>query len=191
MMNTIKKITSISLMLCLGLISTHLEAAKPKMNDPKDMQAKAEKAEKEEARFPIGCKPVGYKESLKVLSLFPGKEGALQSLYFFFNKSQQTVSLYHMRDEESQYTTRYNHTIGGRQWAALATGEPLVKFICTLGDGKTSYGKIIDCADTIKVCEYVNVKFGLNNKGNFWIVDGTTRNGAVNEVVHYGIIPGA
>lgn len=66
-------------MFCLGLISTHLEAAKPKKNDPKEMQAKAEK---EEARFPIGCKPVGYKESLKVLSLFPGKEGALQSLYF-------------------------------------------------------------------------------------------------------------
>lgn len=187
MMNTIKKITSISLMFCLGLISTHLEAAKPKKNDPKEMQAKAEK---EEARFPIGCKPVGYKESLKVLSLFPGKEGALQSLYFFFNKSPQTVSLYQMRDEDSQYTTRYNHTIGGRQWAALATGEPLVRFICTLGDGKKSYGKIIDCADTIKVCEYVNVKFGLNNKGNYWIVDGTTRNGAVNEVVHYGIIPG-
>ncbi len=186
-MNTINKITSISLMLFLGLMSAQLEAAKLKKNDPQEAQAKAEK---EEARFPIGCRPVGYKESLKVLSLFPGKEGALQSLYFFFNKSPQTVSLYQMRDEDSQYTTRYNHSIGGRQWAALATGEPLVKFICTAGDGKTSYGKIIDCADTIKVCEYVNVKFGLNNKGNYWIVDGTTRNGAVNEVVHYGIIPG-
>lgn len=188
MMNTIKKITSISLIFFLGLMSTHLEAAKPKKKDPKEVQAKTEK---EEARFPIGCKPVGYEENLKVLSLFPGKEGALQSLYFFFNKSSQAVSLYQMRDEDSQYTTRYNHTIRARQWAALATGEPLVKFTCTLGDGKTSYGKIIDCADAINVCEYVNVKFGLNNKGNYWIVDGTTRNGAVNEVVRYGIIPGA
>ncbi|STY30304.1 enhanced entry protein EnhB [Legionella wadsworthii] len=187
MMKTLKIVTLIPMMFFLGLLFTHLEAAKPKKLDPIEAQAKAEK---EEARFPIGCRAVGYKESLKVLTLFPGKEGALQSLYFFFNKTSQTVSLYQMRDEDSEYTTRYNHTIGGRQWAALATGEPLVKFICTLGDGKTSYGKIIDCADTIKVCEYVNVRFGLNNKGNFWIVDGTTRNGAVNEVVHYGIIPG-
>jgi hypothetical protein len=187
MMNTIKKVTLISLVFFLGLMSTYLAAASSKKNDFKEIQAKAEK---EEARFPIGCRSVGYDESLKVLSLYPGKEGALQSLYFFFNKLPQTVSLYQMRDENSQYTTRFNHSIGGRQWAALATGESLVKFICTLGDGKTSYGKIVDCAETIKVCEYVHVKFGLNNKGNYWIVDGTTRNGAVNEVVHYGIIPG-
>jgi hypothetical protein len=187
-MNTLK-FTSVSLLLLLGVVSTNLEAAAAKKDKADDTQAQAT-AIKEETRFPIGCKPVGYAESLKILSLFPGKEGALQSLYFFFNKLPQTVSLYQMRDEDSQYTTRINHSIGANQWAVLATGEPLVKFICTLGDGKTSYGKIIDCADTIKVCEYVNVKFGLNNKGNFWIVDGTTRNGAVSEVVHYGIIPG-
>lgn len=187
-MNTLKKFTSSSLILCLGLLSTSLDAAtKSKKNNAADAQ---KDAVKEETRFPIGCKPVGYKESLRILNLYPGKEGALQSLYFFFNKLPQTVSLYQMRDEDSEYSTRVNHTIGGNQWAVLATGEPLVKFICTLGDGKTSYGKILDCADTIKVCEYVHVKFGLNNKGNYWIVDGATRNEAVNGVVHYGIIPG-
>lgn len=145
---------------------------------------------KQDNRFPIGCKPVGFKQSLKVLTLYPGKEGALQSMYFFFNQLPQPISLYQMRDKDSEYSTRYNHTILGNSWATLATGEPLVKFICTLGDGKDSYGQIIDCADSVKVCEYVNVKFGLNNKGNFWIVNSNTRNGAVNEVVHYGIIPG-
>jgi hypothetical protein len=95
-----------------------------------------------------------------------------------------------MRDKDSQYSMRYNHTIRAKSWAALATGEPKVKFICSLGDGKKDYGQIIDCADAVKVCEYVHVKFGLNNKGNFWIVDSNTRGGAVNEVVHYGIIPG-
>ncbi len=149
-----------------------------------------EKAKKESARFPIGCRPVGYEQKLKILSLFPGKEGALQSMYFFYNTLPQAVSLYQMRGDESEYTTRYNHVVRGNTWAVLATGEPRVKFICALGDGKASYGQVVDCAETIKVCEYVNVKFGLNNKGNFWIVDGNTRNGAVNEVVRYGIIPG-
>lgn len=187
-MKTIK-IFVFSIVLGIGIIPFQLQAAgkttKNRINQAQDQTAIGE------TRFPIGCKPVGYKEKLKIISLFPGKESALQSLYFFYNKLPQTVSLYHMRDEDSEYSTRVNHTIGAYQWAALATGEPLVRFICTLGDGRTSYGKIIDCADTIKICQYVNVKFGLNNKGNFWIVDGTTRNGAVNEVVHYGIIPGA
>ncbi len=112
---------------------------------------------KKEEQYPIGCRPVGYKHHLHVLSLFPGKEGMLQSMYFFFNKTDQTISLYQMRDQESEYSTRYNHIVRPRSWAVLATGEPLVKFICSLGDGKASYGQIIDCADTVKVCEYVNV----------------------------------
>jgi hypothetical protein len=143
-----------------------------------------------ETRYPIGCKPVGFETKLKVLSLFPGREGALQSMYFFYNKVPQTISLYQMRDKDSEYSTRYNHSIRGNSWAVLAVGEPQVKFICSLGDGKKEYGQILDCAQTVKVCEYVHVKFGLNNKGNYWIVDSSSRNGAVNEVVHYGIIPG-
>lgn len=186
-MNTLKKFTSISLVLAGGFFSADLMAVQLKQSSAEKAQ---QKAIKEETRFPIGCKPVGYQHRLKVLSLMPGKEGALQSLFFFYNKLPQTVSLYEMKDASSEYSTRVNHTINPSQWAALATGEPLVKFICTLGDGKQSYGKIVDCADAINVCEYVNVKFGLNNKGNFWVSDGNTRNGAVNDVVHYGIIPG-
>jgi hypothetical protein len=156
----------------------------------KNKESSAEKTIKEMERFPIGCSGVGFEHSLKILSLLPGKEGALQSMYFFYNRLSQPISLYQMRGEESEYTTRFNHSIKANSWAVFATGEPLVKFICTLGDGEKSYGKIIDCSETVKVCEYVHVKFGLNNKGNYWIVDSNSRNGAVNEVVHYGIIPG-
>jgi hypothetical protein len=176
-MNTLSKIL-LSAVLC-----SPLYAGLPAKN-----QATLD-AEKE-TRFPIGCKSVGYEHYLRALLLFPGKEGALQSMYFMYNKLPQTISLYQMRDKDSEYSTRYNHSIKGSSWAALAVGEPNVKFICSLGDGKKDYGQVVDCAETIKVCEYVHVKFGLNNKGNFWIVDSNTRNGAVNEVVHYGIIPG-
>ena len=168
------------LILCCGLLCLPLYAAK------KEAITEAEK----EMLLPIGCKPVGFTQHLKVLALFPGKEGALQSMYFIYNKLPQTISLYQMRDKDSEYSTRNNHSIKGNSWAVLAVGEPLVQFICSLGDGKKEYGPILDCAQTVKVCEYVNVKFGLNNKGNYWIVDSNTRNGAVNEVVHYGIIPG-
>ncbi|MBL7480492.1 endopeptidase IV [Legionella bononiensis] len=179
--------TSIAIMFLSGLLCfSSIQAAPAK----KDIAAEEKVEKKDNNKFPTGCTPVGFKQSLKVLSLYPGKEGALQSMYFFFNQLPQSVSLYQMRDKDSEYSTRFNHTIKANSWAVLATGERELKFICTLGDGKTSYGKIVDCADTIKICEYVNVKFGLNNKGNFWIVDSNSRNGAVSEVVHYGIIPG-
>lgn len=170
--------------LC-GLLALPLYAAKQEVDELGQPINK-----KDDAKNPIGCRDVGYEKSLRVLSLFPGKEGALQTMYFFYNQMPQTVNLYHMRDKDSEFSMRYNHAIRPHSWAVLATGEPLVKFICTVGDGKQSYGSIVDCADAVKVCEYVHVKFGLNNKGNFWIVESNTRGGAVNEVVHYGIIPG-
>lgn len=186
-MKTLLHITPVLLILF-----AHELIAQPKMTPDKKISLKAEeKAKREETRFPIGCRPVGYKQHLKVLSLYPGQESALQSLYFVYNQSPQSISLYQMRDKDSELSTRYNHTIRANSWAALATGEPLVQFICSVGDGKNGYGKIVDCADTLKVCQYVNVKFGLNNKGNFWMVDSNTRNGAVSEVVRYGVIPGA
>lgn len=182
-----KKHISLGVIIGLGaLLSFPAGAQTP---DVKKL-SKAEKEQKEAARFPIGCRPVGHDYHLKVLSLHPEKEGALQSMYFVYNQQPQSVSLYHMRGEDSEYTTRFNHVIRPHSWAVFASGEPLVRFICAQGDGKKSYGSILDCAEAVKVCEYVNVKFGLNNKGNFWIVDSNTRNGAVNEVVRYGIIPG-
>ncbi|KGP62251.1 endopeptidase IV [Legionella norrlandica] len=187
-MNRIAKdsIKTILLLLLTGALSFSVYASKS--NTATTANDKAEK--KDDAKFPLGCTPVGYQQDLKVLTLFPGKEGALQSMYFIYNKLPETISLYQMHDKESLYSYWLNHSVRGNSWAVLATGERKVKFICTLGDGKTSYGKIVDCAEAVKVCEYVNVKFGLNNKGNFWIVDSNTRNGAVSQVVHYGIIPG-
>lgn len=182
---TCHKEYSLFLMITAGLCSFPLHA----VNSSTSLPSPAAVDEKE-ARYPIGCRPVGYEERLKIVTLHPGKEGHLQSMYFFYNQLPQTISLYQMRDKDSEYSTRYNHSIKGKSWAVLAVGEPLVKFICSMGDGKKEYGQLIDCAETVKICEYVNVKFGLNNKGNYWIVDSNTRNGAVNDVVHYGIIPG-
>lgn len=144
--------------------------------------------EKEDSR-PLGCKDQGYAFNLKVLNLVPQTPGDHQSLYFIFNSSTKPVNLYQMRSEDSTRTMYLNHTIRPRQWAALSTGEPKVRYICTMADSKSNYGRIVDCGDTLKVCEYARVKYGMNNRGNYWIVQGNTRNGAVREVTNYGIIP--
>ena len=82
-----------------------------------------------------------------------------------------------------------NHVIHPRQWAVLSTSEKELKYICTVDDAKLSYGKMVDCAQSLKVCEYARVKYGMNNQGNYWLVSSNTSGGAVNEVLHYGIIP--
>lgn len=142
-----------------------------------------------EDRSPLGCKDVGYKHDLETLVLLPEEAGARQSLYFIFNQLTQNINLFQMRKGDSTRTLYLNHVIKPRQWSVLSTSEKEVKFVCTVDDKKLTYGKVVDCAPSLKVCEYARVKYGMNNAGNFWVVNSNTSGGAVNEVLHYGIIP--
>jgi hypothetical protein len=145
--------------------------------------------EKDNGRNPIGCTSVGYQFDMHTLKLLPQDQGRTQSLYFLYNSTGQNITLYQMRDEDSSRSMYMNHRIIAGQWAVLSTTEKQVKFICTVPDN-SRYGKIIDCGEGLRVCEYTNVKYGLNNRGNYWLVNSNSRNGAVADVVRYGIIPG-
>ncbi len=142
-----------------------------------------------EDKPPLGCRDVGYRFDLSILNLLPAEAGEKQSLYFIFNALPQSVNLYQMLKDESTRSMYLNHVIRPREWAVLSTSEKELKYICTVDDPKLSYGKIVNCSQSIKVCEYARVKYGMNNKGNYWLVSSNTSGGAVNEVLHYGIIP--
>jgi hypothetical protein len=144
---------------------------------------------KSQVRSPLGCKNVGYQFNLNTVSFLPESVGERQSLYFVYNKLPKTINLYQMLKSSSTRNTYLNHSILGNKWTVFATGEPNLKFICTASDGKSKYGKIVDCSKNLKICEYTRVKFGLNNRGNYWLSNGTSRGSAVGEVVRYGIIP--
>ena len=166
----------------------------------------------EATRNPLGCKNTGYQFQLNTLQFLtklksdnelifdnfladesikkhPIINGDRQSLYFVLNESTQPIHLYQMHAEDSNRSTYLNHTIYPKQWAVLATSEPKVTYLCTIDQAKTTYGKIVTCGEYLRVCEYTKVRFGLNNRGNFWVVNSNTRGGAVAEVVNYGIIP--
>ena len=152
-------------------------------------QSYAVDKESKETRNPLGCRNLGYKYEWNTLHLLPKKAGDVQSLFFVFNKSNRPVRLYQMLPDDGARITSLDHAISARQWAVLATDEPELRYICTVEDARSSYGRIVNCADSLKVCEYVRVKFGLNNRGNYWLVGSNTRGGAVGQVVRYGIIP--
>lgn len=146
--------------------------------------------EKEDNSNPIGCRNLGYQFQLKTLKLTPGKISDHQSLYLFFNQLNQPLTFFQMKGEDNSRSLYLNHIIGPRQWAILSTGEKQLQFICTIPAKKSQYGEVVSCSNSVRVCEYNHVKYGLNNRGNYWLVNSSTRNGAVVEIVHYGMIPG-
>ncbi|CDZ76965.1 hypothetical protein BN59_01244 [Legionella massiliensis] len=147
--------------------------------------------EKDDNKPPIGCRNVGYKFELETLHLLPGEnDGDSQSMFVVHNLLTQPVNLFQMRSDESSRSTYLNHVLGAREWGVLSTSEKLVRFICTVADKKSLYGKVVDCSQSLQVCEYTNVRYGLNNRGNFWLANSSTKGGASSAIVHYGIIPG-
>jgi len=175
-------------LLLLACIALPL-CAKNNSKEASAVAAVAPVVAEDDAKRPLGCKDVGYRYTLNTLEVLPGAEGDNQSLYFFYNHLTTPLKLYQMLGEKTRHQIFLNHTIPPHQWAALATGEENLKYICAVSDNQKDLGKVIECKDAVKVCEYARVKFGLNNRGNFWIVKGNSRQGAVAEVVHYGIIP--
>lgn len=146
-------------------------------------------AKEDESANPLGCQNTGYRFTLKTLELFPGENGPHQTMYFFYNLSNQSVILHQMRREESARSMYINHTMMPSHWSVLAANENVIRFICSIPNKRSDYGDVVDCANYVKVCKNTQVRFGLNNKGNFWIVDNNSKNGALRQVVYYGIIP--
>lgn len=191
-MKTMTK-TTLSRALLLSLLAIGVANAEVESEGEGEAEVLKDKValkEKEDNRPPIGCRESGYKFELEALHLLPGTNGDNQSMYLLHNQTGQTISLYQMRDEESSRSLFLNHAVGGHEWGILSTSEKKVKFICTIPNKKSPYGQVVDCGKSFKICEYTNVRYGLNNRGNFWLFNSSTRNGAVNAIVHYGIIPG-
>src|SRR3990167_3422669 len=118
---------------------------------------------------PPGCRDVGYSFALKTLFIIPGQAGARQSLYFIFNKLNEPVTLYQMRDDGGTRSLYLNHAIAAQKWSVLSTSEKELRFTCTINISGFNYKTIVDCGDSIRVCEYNHVIFGLNNRGNYWL----------------------
>lgn len=143
----------------------------------------------DDSKSPLGCRDQGYQFKLNVLKILPEAGGDRQSLYFIYNRLNQPVSVYQMLNDDSVRSMPLNHVINAQKWSVLSTSEKELKYICTVNATSNKRGNIVNCADSVKVCEYARVKYGLNNRGNYWFSNSSNKASAVRDVLHYGIIP--
>lgn len=149
----------------------------------------AESGAKDDFRSPSGCFNTGYAFDLKTLKLESAKKGKAYAMFLLLNKSGQNLNLFQMRQEESSRSMFLNHSITPKNWGVFATSEPATQFICTIPQKGNTFGEVVDCSQYLQICEFTYVKFGLNNRGNFWLLNSSSQNAAIHEIVHYGIIP--
>jgi hypothetical protein len=150
--------------------------------------AVAKKSKVKRFEYPPGCNQEGYSLDYNVLFLHPHAAGNPASLYFVYNNSKKPVTLYQSQRDDADYIINTNNVVLPKMWAVFATDEQKVKFICAHRNKKYKYGKLIDCSQVIKACEFTNVVFGLNNSGNYWVVTNNTKKGAIRQSVRHGIL---
>lgn len=139
-------------------------------------------------RLPNGCMNEGYSFKYNMVYLHPSEAGNYDSVYFFFNDSNESITLLQAKKVGKYHITELNNRIHARQWGVYSTDEDEVKFICTKRSAKFRHGDIVDCSKHLKICEFSDVLYGLNNRGNFWMVNSTTRNSAVRGAIRYGVL---
>lgn len=144
--------------------------------------------DKDPNKFPMGCREVGFEFKNYILHLNPNAAGGSQSLYFLHNSHSKLVRLYQMQTGDEPYVMHLNNDIYENQWAVFATDEDQVKFICTVPRKDSDYGDIADCSKLLRICEYDNVKFSINNYGNYWSVASDIKTAAVRSVISQGIL---
>ncbi|HVT63033.1 MAG TPA: hypothetical protein VHD33_06085, partial [Legionellaceae bacterium] len=152
-----------------GLVGTFLVVGL--MNGTMAAMTSAEVLEaeyKDPAKYPLGCRDVGYEYTLNTVRLvhesnpqITDQEQGGQTLFFVYNRLSTPINLNQMLQDNSTRNTYLNHTIQPKQWAVLATNQEEINYICSINAGKTGYGKVVNCGDSLKICEYVRVKFGL------------------------------
>ncbi len=138
--------------------------------------------------LPRGCHNEGYAFHYKTLTLLPAKAGNYDSVYFIYNKSNSTINLYQLKDANEHLGLNINNKIKPHKWGVYSPDEEQVRFACSIPSSKYDHGKLIDCRKALKVCEYTKVKYGLNNRGNYWMARSTTKNGAIRRSVIIGVL---
>ncbi len=139
-------------------------------------------------RLPRGCMQEGYAFQYRMLYLHPPEAGNNDSVYFIFNDSYKDITLRAMSDKNKPNITLFNNRIRAKQWGVFSSDMPRVRFACTVKSDKFAYGNVVDCQKHLKVCEFSDVLYGQNNRGNYWMVGSTTRNSAVRRAIRYGVL---
>ncbi len=139
-------------------------------------------------QLPRGCHDEGYDFYHKTLTLLPSKAGNNDSVYFVYNKTGTTVNLYQLKTASEHMGLNINNKIRPYSWGVYSSDESLVRFACSKPSATYNHGQLVDCQSALKVCEYTHVKYGLNNRGNYWMSRSSSKNSALRRVNRIGVL---
>ena len=147
----------------------------------------SESSAKPTAKFPHGCKEVGYVFENSRVILRPMVIDSKQTLYFFYNKSYYEIYLKYQKPSHLTFSADHKTYIDGDRWTALAMDESEMQFTCSLVNGTRPMGQI-DCARVLEVCQYPRAKFADSNMGIYWVIENSGLWRTIRKAIEVGIL---
>ena len=124
---------------------------------------------KENIRFPIGCKPMGYKFDLYNVIFRPSNKMYSQTVYFILNKSNMIIHLLQVSNGNELYLVHIDGNIYPNKWSVLAASETEIKYICTQYNEYKDDHRVLNCQKVLDICEFPRARFGTNHRGTYWL----------------------
>ena len=143
---------------------------------------------KRTVEMPRGCLQEGFTFHHRALTLLPAKAGSQDSVYFMYNKSNRPINLYQLKGANEHMGLNINNQIKPHQWGVYSSDEDQVRFACSVPSTKYKKGELVDCQERISLCEFTKVKYGLNNRGNYWMASSTSKSGAIRRSIIIGVL---
>lgn len=141
---------------------------------------------KKNREFPLGCKQVGFQFKRGHLVLKPDNPSEpLLTIFFIHNRSDHPVQMAVVANPRDPFPVDQENVLEPDGWGAFVQNEPEVTFYCAAKDDSHHH---MDCAEVLSACQYPNAKFAEHNTGTYWIATADTRNKAVKETIHAGVL---
>ncbi|MGD9152794.1 MAG: enhanced entry protein [Gammaproteobacteria bacterium] len=143
---------------------------------------------KQKLRFPVGCKPTGYKFDFYNVVFKPSALRYSQTVYFIRNVSGRPVYMLQVHDGSEPYIIYMNGLIVPNKWSVLSVSEDQVKYICTNYTKANRNHRVINCQNALNICEFSRSRFGTNHRGTYWLTMNQSREAAVRITRFHGIL---
>lgn len=136
--------------------------------------------------FPHGCRQKGFEFQDGLLLLNSEQADNTQTFFLIHNKTEYKVELKVDKSPNDKFTPSHQNTIRPYQWGAFAMSDPSVNFACYLSSSYHGHYRI-DCANSVELCQYNNVKFASHNGGTFWVVSSKSLQSTIRHAIKIGI----
>jgi len=135
------------------------------------------------ADFPRGCESSGFGFDDPYVIF---NDTDQQTFFLIKNHSDLPIQIERVETEDTFMSPKLQSKLNPSRWSAFAADISNVHFQCFIRTSGTP--TLINCRETLTICQYPRAKFALSNKGSYWVSTNKQRKTVIHDASKKGIL---